>query len=133
MGRKSKYKNDIQIYASKRYSDIKQRVKYDLDDFWTRESFISWYEDEPKVCCYCQCTTEELKLFYDLNDSKRKTTRGRVLEIERKNDAPYSQDNCKLSCYWCNNAKSDVFTFEEFKQIGKSIGTVIKHKIKGYK
>lgn len=130
MGRNLKYKNDIQRYASNRYSSIKQRVDYNLEKYWTREDFISWYEDELKVCCYCGCTVDELQLFYDLNNSKRKITRGKSLEIERKKDEPYSPDNCKLSCYWCNNAKSDVFTFEEFQQIGESIGEVIKNRIK---
>ena len=75
------------------------------------------------------CSAEELNKFYDLNSSKRKSTRGKSLEIERIEDKEYSENNCELSCYWCNNAKSDVFTYEEFKNIGKSIGEVIRNKI----
>lgn len=26
-----------------------------------------------------------------------------------------------MACYWCNNAKTDEFTAEEFKEIGKEI------------
>jgi hypothetical protein len=28
-------------------------------------------------------------------------------------------DNLVFACYWCNNAKTDTFTFEEFKQVGE--------------
>jgi len=39
-------------------------------------------------------------------------------------------DNLVWCCYWCNNAKSNFFTEEEFKPIGKSIGMVLKQIIK---
>jgi len=29
-----------------------------------------------------------------------------------------------MSCYWCNNAKTDEFTAEEFAVIGKAIAMV---------
>ena len=50
--------------------------------------------------------------------------------------APYNKDNCVLACYWCNNAKTDAFTADEFKPIGKEIGKTIQkilneHKPKG--
>ena len=118
-------------YASNRYTSINSRVAYDLSQYWSRASFIKWYISEPQVCCYCGCTLEELFKFYDLTDSKRKKTRGRTLEIDRKDDSRYSEGNCVLSCYWCNNAKSDVFSYDEFHHIGKTIGHVIKDKIWG--
>ena len=34
------------------------------------------------------------------------------------------QENCVLACYPCNNAKSDVFSYEEFSEIGKAIHRV---------
>ncbi|MBP6714904.1 MAG: hypothetical protein KA157_13265 [Aliarcobacter sp.] len=115
--------------ASNRYSNIKYRVTYELKEYWEREDFIRWFVNKEKKCCYCLCSAEELNKFYDLNSSKRKSTRGKSLEIERIEDKEYSENNCELSCYWCNNAKSDVFTYEEFKNIGKSIGEVIRNKI----
>ncbi|MDR0560263.1 MAG: hypothetical protein LBG92_08825 [Prevotellaceae bacterium] len=39
--------------------------------------------------------------------------------------APYNSENCVLACAWCNNAKTDAFTEEEFKPIGKMIGKQI--------
>ncbi len=47
------------------------------------------------------------------------------MEVDRKiSKANYSPENCVLACYPCNNAKSDVFTYEEFIKIGREIGKV---------
>ncbi len=124
MSRVNKY-TDKEQKISNRYSSIKSRVE-NLDKYWPREDFIDWYKNEPKICCYCKSTEEELARFYERNNSKRKGTRGQTLEIERIEDREYSRKNCKLSCYWCNNAKSDTFTYSEFKKIGLEIGAVIK-------
>lgn len=55
----------------------------------------------------------------------------KFLEIDRKNSKKPSQEgyerrNCALACYPCNNAKSNVFSEREFKEIGKTIAKVIK-------
>ena len=44
--------------------------------------------------------------------------------------APYNYDNCVVACAWCNNAKTDAFTNEEFEKIGIAIGEVIKSVVK---
>ena len=116
--------------ASDRYSQLKSRVSYDLEKHWTRKDFIDWYVNKPQECCYCHCTKEELDKFYNLTDFKRKNTRGKSLEIERRKDGKYTKTNCALCCHWCNNAKSDVFSSEEFGPIGEAIGKAIKEKIK---
>ena len=126
--RKEKY-SDEQRIASQRYSSIKSRVGYSLEKHWSREGFISWYVEEEQKCCYCGTSLEDLIKFYNSNKSKRKSTRGKSLEVERIEDKPYSKANCKLCCYWCNNAKSDVFFFFFFQNIGKAIGKSIKEKI----
>jgi len=55
----------------------------------------------------------------------KKNERGWSLEIDRKNsNLEYSKENCVMSCYWCNNAKTDEFTAEEFAVIGKAIAMV---------
>ena len=52
-------------------------------------------------------------------------TRGGVLEVDRKDSTKgYEMDNCVLACAICNNAKSDKFTYEEFKAVGEVIGTI---------
>jgi hypothetical protein len=120
---------DEQKIASQRYSSIKSRVDYELEEYWTRADVFNWYIEEENKCCYCGTSFEDLVKFYNSNESKRKSTRGKSLEVERIEDKPYSKDNCKLCCYWCNNAKSDVFSYEEFQNVGKAIGAAIKEKI----
>ncbi|MBI3582623.1 MAG: hypothetical protein HY096_01565 [Nitrospinae bacterium] len=57
----------------------------------------------------------------------RKGKRGKSLEVDRKESAKgYVPNNCVLVCYPCNNAKSDVFTAEEFIIIGAVIGALKK-------
>jgi hypothetical protein len=34
-----------------------------------------------------------------------------------------------MACYWCNNAKTDEFTAEEFKPIGEAIGAALMARI----
>lgn len=112
--------------ASYRYSLIKSRA----DINWKRKDFIAWYINTAKVCHYCGCTKEEIEKFWAQSKSKRKNTRGKSLEIDRLEDKNYSEDNCVLACYWCNNAKSDVFSPKDFKPIGLAIGNVIRNIIK---
>ena len=123
-------------YAANIYNHLKARIKSkgegELKKFkWKKEDFISWYTKQDKKCAYCECELNTLQKFYDItcHQNKRKT-RGKSLEIDRKKDIPYSANNCVLACYWCNNAKTDVFTYEEFKPIGKVIGDVIKKRIR---
>ncbi len=49
--------------------------------------------------------------------------RGKRLEIDHKDNdnRDDSLENCVLACSICNNAKSDKFTYEEFKKVGKVI------------
>lgn len=55
----------------------------------------------------------------------RKGRRGKNFEVDRKdNSRQYSPDNCVLACYPCNNAKSDVFSYQEFLEIGEVINRV---------
>lgn len=57
----------------------------------------------------------------------KKGRRGKSLEVERKIPKKhYNLENCVLACYPCNNAKSDVFTAEEFIIIGAVIGALKK-------
>lgn len=127
--RRKKYTEKEKL-ASNTYSRLKSKVEYDLEQHWSRKDFIKWCIGKDQECCYCHCTKEQLDKFYDLTNSKRYGTRGKTLEIERREDKEYSEDNCDFSCYWCNNAKSDIFSPEEFQRIGNAIGEVIREKVK---
>jgi hypothetical protein len=99
---------------------------------WKKEDFVAWYKKkENKGCAYCGLTKEELNIIAKKNllPSSRSLKRGKSFEVDRINPkGGYVKKNCCLSCYWCNNAKSDVFTFDEFKPIGEAMAKVIRKK-----
>jgi len=107
------------------YASRKQAGK---SGFANLEDFLAWYHDQNKICHYCGLSEEESqalvmngfllsKRFPQKGVIGRGTSRGTWLEIDRKNPAlNYSRENCVLSCYFCNNDKSDIFSAEEYKQ-----------------
>jgi len=130
------------------YHSIKKRERLRIGDkqwkiksayFWSNKEFKDWYNKQDKVCNYCKITEDQLKQINDLVKrhkskgkiiNKRYKTRGENLEVDRKDDkVGYNKNNCCLACYWCNNAKTDTFTEEEFKPIGKLIGKILRNKI----
>jgi hypothetical protein len=94
--------------------------------------FEQWYDEKEflKGCYYCGTTNEiSNKLYLSQRgglrpDATRGGKRGRRLELDRKDpNLPYDRlENIVWCCYWCNNAKSNFFTEEEFKPIAVAIG-----------
>jgi hypothetical protein len=84
------------------------------------EELYAWYEDQEQKCCYCGITEPEIAQLNAVK-SLTKNKRGDHLEFERKDpDACYDKfDNLALACYWCNNAKMDTFTHDEFIKVGR--------------
>jgi 5-methylcytosine-specific restriction endonuclease McrA len=103
--------------------------KFDELEF---EKFLEWTESTPKQCHYCKITETDLNKLWSKNELMTKRARGRKLEMERKEpNEPYSNiDNLVYACYWCNNAKTDTFTHDEFKPIGKVIQQVWEARLK---
>ncbi len=120
-GRPKKYHNSKcrNLYMSQNRKEIRV-IEYEL--------FLSWYENHVKSCDYCGISESDAeKLFIAFPDSTRGGKRGRTLELDRKNPLlKYGEDinNFALACYWCNNAKSNYFTVEEFSKIAIQIGKV---------
>lgn len=78
-----------------------------------------------KECYYCGISTETIGQLADNGQLNKKKDRGWNLEIDRLNsNLEYTPENCVMCCYWCNNAKTDEFTPEEFKEIAKGIRKV---------
>jgi len=72
-------------------------------------------------CGYCGVTIKEINNM----DLYTKRARGYSMEVDQINAYGfYSDANCIASCYWCNNAKTDEFSFEEFKKIATNITTI---------
>jgi len=82
-----------------------------------------------RACSYCNSSLMDLLKFYAIQSSKR--GRGLSWEIDRKDPAKsYEENNYEFVCYYCNNAKSDVFTEKEFrKNIGPAIGRTISNAL----
>jgi len=109
-------------------SIYKRITKKKCCDEWLAdpENFYVWYEKrlnkQKGRCKYCHLPGDTEKYY---GKHFRKGRRGIHLEVDRKdNSQPYSPENCVLACYPCNNAKSDVFSYEEFLKIGEAIRNV---------
>lgn len=84
-----------------------------------------------QACYYCGITPNEINKLADLGRLYKKKDRGWNLEIDRlDSNREYSPENCVMCCYWCNNAKTDEFTSEEFKQIAKGIRNVWDQRLR---
>lgn len=85
-------------------------------------------ERDGTKCHYCGIEEDDFPKIW--GGTFRHGRRGRHLEVDRKdNTKPYHLlSNCVLACYACNNAKSDVFTYEEFKRVGDVIKEIWQHR-----
>lgn len=127
-GRPIKYKSEEDKNIRKLQLSKKELKLIDFN------SFKEWYLNQGACCVYCGLKSEQSIVLYNkYPESTRGGKRGKKLELDRKNPliTDYSNlENLALCCYWCNNAKTNYFTFEEFKKIGKAIKIVQKIKIK---
>jgi hypothetical protein len=105
------------IYKNKRFIKI--------------EAFNDFYNTTIKKCFYCGITEDKISQMIENKSiyTKRLFVRGRTLEIDKKNPkGNYDKENMLFCCYWCNNAKTDEFTLEEFKPIGEIIKEIWKKR-----
>jgi 5-methylcytosine-specific restriction endonuclease McrA len=81
------------------------------------------YARDGRTCHYCGIEENDfLKIWGEFYGGKK---RGGTLEVDRKDNVRgYEIDNCVLACAVCNNAKSDKFTYEEFRRVGDVIGKI---------
>jgi hypothetical protein len=97
------------------------------------EVFYYWLAELERKCEYCGITEGQIKALLDKDSiyTKRLLTRGKNLELDRKVPERGYDDigNIVLCCYWCNNAKTDEFSYEEFKPIGKVLEQIWKRRL----
>ncbi len=82
------------------------------------DEFEKWYgvDSKDRQCEYCLIRESEIKDLINQGKiyTKRLTTRGRTMEVDRKDPKGHYQiNNLVMSCYWCNNAKTDEFSYAE--------------------
>lgn len=102
----------------------------------TFEDFLNWYDEEifNQGCKYCGTTNEQSLYLYEMQrngirpDATRGGKRSKRLELDRVNpNLPYDNlDNLVWCCYWCNNAKTNFFTHDEFMPIARAIGAALR-------
>jgi hypothetical protein len=108
---KKKNKNITELYELL-FKDYGERHK----ELFSLEHFTELLSQTS--CAYCGISIEQINQLSKNNSlhNKRSETRGYSLEIDRKHpNLEYSSDNCCMSCYWCNNAKTDEYSYNEFK------------------
>lgn len=99
---------------NKDYIGIQFPVKFPKNEF---KELLNYQE-----CAYCHITIADINQMANNKQLRKKNYRGWSLEVDRlDSNKEYSKDNCVMACYWCNNAKTDEFTEDEFKKIGKEI------------
>lgn len=129
---KSTEYKEVQGIKNKLESKIKQFAKNEeIQIEITSEYLLSmflWYTNAEKKCHYCNLSEDDLDTLNNQHGhiNKRYPKRGKVLEIDRKIPtlSYLNINNLVLSCYWCNNAKTDTFTEMEFLKIGKVINQI---------
>lgn len=110
---KKEYNNLIKQWE-KRYCESEFDVIFPLQDFVALLNIGK--------CEYCNINEEDIDDLADHLKLWKKSHRGWSLEIDRKDsNYEYTKNNCVMACYWCNNAKTDEFTHEEFRKVGKVI------------
>jgi 5-methylcytosine-specific restriction endonuclease McrA len=109
-------------------SNFNQRKNKGLNSFNDFDDFKDWYEKQKLECHYCGLKEEELQKivmdgllksnrFPQSGIIKRGQARGVWLEVDRLDPKEnYSEKNCVLCCYFCNNDKSDVFNGDMYKK-----------------
>lgn len=109
------------------YKNIFQRKR-----FISLNEFKEFYQEKKNPSCfYCGITEDVIeKLITEQKiNTKRLLIRGRTLEVDKKDPkGKYEKDNMVLCCYWCNNAKTDEFTHEEFINVGNEIREIWKKR-----
>lgn len=95
-----------------------EEYKSNFDSVLTLDSFASIYPENRSMrkCVYCNATEDQFDQLSANDNIYTKNARGKHLEIDRLNsNKEYKKENIVLACYWCNNAKMDEFTYDEFK------------------
>lgn len=100
-------------------------------NFW---DFYFWWINAKKECHYCKVTQDQLDQLHEIGVVNKRVSRGKTLEIDRikPNEDYLNIDNLTYSCYWCNNAKTDTFSEEEFLMIDKTIAKVWNARLKNH-
>ena len=97
-------------------------------------AFATLFTPEPPACAYCHITQAQFETLIQAGQvqTKRLRTRGTSLEFDCQiPELGYIEGNVVLCCYWCNNAKTDEFSAEEFQPIADALALVWRQRLAG--
>lgn len=117
--------------------------KKKLVNFENYDDFRDWYFHElyfyNNKCYYCETSIFIIRELLNNNIIQYRKSgngfRGDNFEIDRINPFDgYNRENCVLSCYYCNNDKSNTFNYQIYKEfIGPSKKETWKQIYKKFK
>jgi 5-methylcytosine-specific restriction endonuclease McrA len=124
-----KWKSENRTYIEDLFKEYKILFITDYFPFSKFEALFSINPNE-RICTYCKITDKDIELLDNKGMIFTKRSRGFAMEIDRiEPNLEYTSDNCVLACYWCNNAKTDEFSSDEFSEhIGPGIQSVWKKR-----
>lgn len=139
-----KFERDSKLYViekisgiNKKLEDLKYRIEKNNGEYREKDikDFLNAVSEHK--CQYCGISLEKIKKLDDFQKEKNidygLTIRNRGASLEIDQIIPkkgYIKDNMILSCYWCNNAKTDTFSASEFKEIARGINQVWNQKMR---
>jgi hypothetical protein len=130
---------DKKIKSWYKENDVKDLlVSFEKEHFMSIAEFreIYGHDEKERACVYCGLKESDVHNLLKNKSlfTKRYYSRGHTMEVDRRiPNEEYKDGNIVLCCYWCNNAKTDEFTFEEFMEIGESIKLVWQNRLIGCK
>jgi hypothetical protein len=95
--------------------------------------FQALFTSQSELACeYCHTTETQFQRLINTGQiqTKRLRTRGTTFEIDcREPHLGYTSGNLAICCYWCNNAKTDEFSQEEFQPVAEALGLIWQQRL----
>jgi 5-methylcytosine-specific restriction endonuclease McrA len=108
--------------------EVKMVRQFSLAITEKRQLRSELYKRDGRLCHYCGIQEDEFCQIWG-GSFYGGFKRGQKLEVDRKvNNLGYNIDNCVLACAICNMAKSDKFTYDEFRKVGETIRTIWQNR-----
>lgn len=132
---KEKLKNKKLDHSKRPYTELSKHAFKYFNSVLSIEEFCKNFfgKDSHNRCCkYCEISETEIDelLLADNIFTKRIYSRGKTMEVDQRDAFKgYTLDNIDLVCYWCNNAKTDEFSEEEFLSVGKAFKKVWESRL----